>query len=473
MRYNSLKIGILEILLTIVCNACISTPQDAMEHYELVGPKEYAENMVDWTSFEVMPLVFNDSIFPKIVKELSFKELAEISEIVKNHSCYSNFTQVILPEDKMIETFKSLEPLEGAKFYLLHYKTFKGLPEVFKNNVLPTYLSKVSFKDGINMYDLLKPAGLGTEVSSYPFQPEAVLEYFQSEEMMDGVKAYARLHAMPVVDSVYTAYILPHVMDSHYVMLKEIAPYFKKTKYSSYVNDAIKDAKTEYLTKINEEITEYQNQAVEALDRIIIPSIEYELDSISKVEADKVTEKFMGGFLNFRKLALSFGRDEKKFKELWDKHVHGEKYDECVDKHITVFLDEIYAFQKEYYKEMTGRNRKKVVFEFMSEPITIKYPNDTKMIVNYIQSNKFGSLLNIAEWLPYVGDAVSLTREIKEALEDENENKLEDKAAFKIFCQQLILGQISEDYYTDFRERAITLIDKSYSNLYKDIAEKI
>ena len=106
--------------------------------------------------------------------------------------------------------------------------------------------------------------------------------------------------------------------------------------------------------------------------------------------------------------------------------------------------------------------------------LLIQYPKDSRLIQDYIKSNKFGYIKSIAEWLPYIGDAIMIN-DGYEMLTDKDikKGKLEDKEAFKLFCKCLIVGQIDENYFDHIRAEAIKVIDHSYNNLYSDISKKI
>lgn len=456
-------------------SSCIDTPEDAMEHLEYAGLDDYVEHMVEWTeTTPILTQVFNDSIFPNLINTVSFSKFAEISEKVKNHSTYKNFTDIKLSEDYVMLEFNKMNPIDASKFYQKYRKTFRDVENLYSEKVFYRNLSKVSFSDALEMSDILHKSPLEGKVATYNFSTDSILSYFGRFDAKDGAKKYKTYHKeYPVMDSVYQEWIIPVIINAPYETITEVSNILKDSKFASVLNESKLAARNASLSQIREEVNAQKDYAIEALDRVIIPSIQLELDSLSQKEADKVTEKFIGGFLNIRELALSFGRDENKFKKLWDEHIHSDKYDEVFDKHIKTLLNDVYASQQELYTQITGANRKKICYEFMSDPILIEYPKDSSLIQKYIKSNKFGYIKSLAEWVPYIGEAITISDTYDMLTENSEEEKLEDKDAFKIFCQQLIIGQIDDKYFENVRSEAIKVIDYSYDQLYKDISKNI
>ncbi len=472
---KTVKIYLCIIVLCFSLQGCIETPEDAMDSYEYQGPEGYAEMMVN--SGDVYPIletVFRDSIITKIVNELPFERIAGISKIIKDHGTFNEFIKAT-PTEKITEAIHRLSPIECANLYQSYHTSYPVLTKIY-GDYLPEKFKRTKFDEAIKTYDILSKTPLSKNLPKTTFKEETILDKFKKFNPIEGAKFYLKYRNYILnVDTVYTNYVLPVIINAPYPVLKEIFPILNKTEHKMLLENCLNEAKEDYIFEIKEEIDLCKNRAIEALDRIIIPSIELELDSIANKESDKITNKFIGGFLNIRKLALTFGRDEKKFKKIWDNETHGEKYDECIDKHIQKFLNEIFLYQRDVYMTYTKKDRKKIVYEFYSQPISINYPKDTKLIQSYIESNKFGYLKSIGEWLPYIGDAIFIYDTIAEEISQDNDGveKLEDKDAFRLFCKYLILGQISDSYYENFRNKTIEIINLSYNRLHTDIINQI
>ena len=472
MRFTKIILG---VWLPLILVGCVETPEDAMDQYRYWGLEGYIDDMVAYS--ETSPIytqVFNDSIFPKIMNELSFDELAKISDKVKNHSTYKNFQEVDIPADRIEKSFNNKNPLDACKFYQKYQITFKGLNEIYRSKILVRDKDNASFSEIIEMNNILSSTPLKNKLTQFQYSDELILDYFKLWTPEEGAKKLIAYHNMfPAMDTVYRQKILPVIVNAPYEVLLEITNTLKGSDYYQIIYESSKQARDEYLFDIKRELNNHKDIAVEALDRVIIPSIQLELDSLSLSNAKTVTNKFIGGFLNIRKLALSFGRDESKLKDLWNEHVKSEKYDEIFDKHIKGLLDDVYTSQNEYYKKFIGADRKKVIYQFMSEPLLIQYPKQSELIQKYIKSNKFGYVKSIAEWLPYVGDVIMISDTYDMLTNDSEEEKLEDKDAFILFCQQMIIGQVREDYFENVRDEVIKVIDYSYDQLFKDISKKI
>lgn len=344
---------------------------------------------------------------------------------------------------------------------------------------MPSTLKQSNLNDYLLLRSQIKDKKCIQLINDFQLPETAVANSFGNLNLYEAVDLYNRSHtSVPIIGKVFKDSVLPILINSPYHVFKEVNSQMKDTTFRSILTENLKSARREYVEELKNEIAFYNSQAKEAYDKVLIPSITYEIDSIAEEHAKKLQNKFSGGFLGFRKWALQFGRDEKKFQEMWDKYVASDVYDSIFDKYINDFLAELFQLQSEIFEEFTGDKRPKLVkYDFMSRPIVVEFPEkELSKVKQYVAANENSSIKEVLSFIPVVGDIMDMKESIEYVTNDSEENddeSFDDDEQLRVLCQQLIVMQINEDYYNECRDTVFRIINSSYNRLLNDIENTI
>lgn len=183
------------------------------------------------------------------------------------------------------------------------------------------------------------------------------------------------------LDSFYRDSVFPAIMNCSYNELKNINTALKNTPLAETVQSYFNDIRNMYLKEIHTEILNNTHLQKKIFEQEVLPLMEIELNSILTDDMENVIDKYAGGLLNYRKLEFFFGKNEKDFKELWNKYIHVQSYNEHMNKYIEAYLDSICKFQEDYLCSVTGRKiNKKLKIDIPH--ISINISNDILDQVN-------------------------------------------------------------------------------------------
>ncbi len=487
VRLMKLKIAIFSIgfITSMTLSSCITTVEDVAGQYDIRGPVEFAQWYADdFSTDSLWNKAIEDSIMPLILA-LPFDDIAQIGAIIKETPAFKLLSASAIDKDKMMGSFRNRNFKECAEFYAKYYSVFPELTSVYCDSILKN-ADKESFdqiaETGVivNKSPALKP------LIGMSFERGKIMESFYARDLDEGVNFYIKYHRIfPMMDSIFTDSIIPIAESAPYPILENIAKKLS-AKNIKFVDDSILTAsKYSYLSEIRDEIFECKMNSIEIYDQIVSASIELELDSLSNESLRKVIDKFSGGILDYRRLLVVFGRDESKFKELWQEYIDGEDYTDIFYRHISSMLRDMYQLQLEYYNAFTGRELQ--IEPKMVDPkkINIEFPDgELAHIKEFIGKEKTTGLVNAAS------NAFSLTSlssdprffalqiiveagtDLADVIISEPE-ELDSNDELVAYCQYAILAQIPENYREDLRNQVLMLINNSYDNLYNNIADAI
>lgn len=465
--------------------SCVNDRDSAMGQYDYyygLNYEGYVEGANDimgqWSDNEYMKLVFIDSITPRILHECTFDQIVEITNIVKSDTALSStFLHHVYDKKQIIDAFKGRSLSQACEFYADNRELFPQIDPLFLRNILPSVIKKSGLNQFIEISKILKKTPAYPVVHSYNISPDIIVKGFRDKNVYDCVSTYVNvLNMNPRIPKVFIDSIAPVIINSPYPILKEINAKVVRTPLEPLISTNISEAREEFICDVREELDYYKSQALEAYDNVVVPNIKYEIDSIAEEKAKKIQNKFSGGFLDFRKLLLMFGRNDSKFQKVWNDYVESDVFDGVFDKHIQTFLNDLYVVQSGFYQNFTGKKRpKELRWSFMSEPIILEFPQShIDNIKIYVKDNKFSSVISILEWVPVVGDAMMLY-DVTEAFSADEEalQEMDDDEKLRLLCQQLIVTQISDKYYANCRDDVLAIINASYKRLIEDIEKEL
>jgi hypothetical protein len=299
---------------------------------------------------------------------------------------------------------------------------------------------------------------------------------FRSKTINDGTKFYVKYRELySVIEEVYNDSIMPILADAPYPTLRELEPILKGTKQHKIINDIKMQKRKDVLADIKGNLAEVQKNADIAVDSILFPSINFELDSLIEENVNTVFEKYSGGFLNWHNISLLWKDNEKKFDSKWDKYVRKQHYDEVFDKYIGDFLTDLSKMQQDYYIGVVGKDKKRKAWSYKAKPIKINYLTTDYSVTDLF--DQFNGFKKDQRWdfLDYVdkpqnillnkvfGFAIDLIIEPPEDPED----------YFKLYSEDYIHSQIGENYKNSCRQDVHKIVNSSFVVLYNDIYKNI
>ncbi len=395
-------------IVGINLSSCIETTEDLMDQYYYQGgATEFSQwymdsrGILDTISFDK---VYIDSIIPKI-QVLSFKDMANIADVIKGTSMYEVLVNTNISAGKMTRAFKKMEMDEGIDFYIK-----------------------------------------------------------------------ARNH-FPKLDKVYKDSIMPIIARAPYPVLKKVNNKLSKASVKVELDSVMCCAKGEFLEYVKEELEECRLASIEAYDCATLPAIELGLDSVCEKQVGKVMDKFAGGFMDYRKILIAFGRDMNKFKELWDKYVIAADYQEVIYTYSNVFLNDMYDLQNDYYFQIMGNNCDLQRKSYIPETLSLSFPKDEmQLFEDYISVEQSKGWYTLVDMLPSINPKDWIADLIVTGVEigvDVLSEEMTPEEKLEAFCQNSVLSQISSGYFDKERQTIIELINNSYNNLYNNIINEI
>lgn len=475
------------VFLSLICmlsfsfSSCISTVEDVAGQYDFNGPIDFAEWYAeDFANDSLWNKAIKDSIMP-LMLELPFDDIAKIGYIIKETPAYKLLVATPVPKNKIMESFKNRSFRERAEFYTEYYSLFPELTPVFRDSVL-AYVDKESFDDIAEVGAIIKESPVIKELINRPMDREKVMESFYNRDLVEGVDFYIKYHRLfAQLDSIFNDSILPIAELAPYPILQNVGKKLASKKIHCIGDSILAASRHAYLKDVKDEIFECKMNSIEIYDQVLTSSIELELDSITNENIRKVIDKFSGGFMDYRRLLVVFGRDEAKFKELWLKYVDGEEYTDVFYRHISSMLRDMYQLQSEYYHAFTGKDMQidpKIIDPMKLE---INFPDgEMEHIKEFIKNEGVKGVTDAVLTLPVGSDPRLIAlQKIVEAgafLVDtaiSMQEELDSNDKLVAYCQFAILSQIPDDYRENLRKNVITIISQSYDNLYNNIADEI
>lgn len=156
-------------------------------------------------------------------------------------------------------------------------------------------------------------------------------------------------------------YLIPYYIDSVLPLLSDI-PY--KELYKIYtilsdspINDYVLPIYLENKESLSYQIIEEQSKNrslfIETLKNEIIPIMELDMDSVLYSDIARIVNDYSGGLFEYKKIGFLFGRNERDFKEYWDKTFTNNNlvYDIMLLTYINDYLKQVEGCRNEYYRE--------------------------------------------------------------------------------------------------------------------------
>jgi hypothetical protein len=285
------------------------------------------------------------------------------------------------------------------------------------------------------------------------------------------------------LDSLYGNTVLPAMEDCDYMELKKVRSILGETKYKNQIQKFMFDKRVAYLNTIKKEITENEKKEIASIDDYVIPSIEYELDSLIEMNVDDILDSYSGGILNFRKLAFLFGRDKDKFISIFNNDVNIIGYEKCVqdyalnymyiinyqqDKYCKNFTDSAFIYKAEFKLPKPKMSLSNNTISFIQD-----YTSNEKWDIVFSGIRDYATPIVIAYFsggASLIYDAATMTYDINEAI---NNTEISPEEIIKCLCEEDVAKQTIEFYKLNIRQQLIDHIKKSNNLLYKKIEKEL
>ena len=282
------------------------------------------------------------------------------------------------------------------------------------------------------------------------------------------------------LDSFYRDSVLPAIMNCSYNELKNVNAALKNTPLTETVQSYFSDIRNIYLKDIHAEILNNTHLQKQIFEQEVLPLMEIELNSIVTDDMEKVIDKYAGGFLNYRKLKFFFGNNGKDFKELWNKYIHVQSYNEHMNKYIEAYLDSICKFQKDYLYFVTGRKINKNL-EIDMPHISINISSDIigqvndfttgeKMAMTTELIKDYAAPVIIGAFTGGVGSIIyeigNTSYDMYDLYQDIENEMIEPEEQLLSVCVEEINDKIKKQYFQAVQNAVIDRIESSNQVLY-------
>lgn len=359
--------------------------------------------------------IYGEEYEDSILNLLSGMEIQQVGNYYKSHSYDQKFLKPILQNTYL------------ADINDLEYQDVKGLANAFAS----TDLAEVF----IPKYDSIRTA-------LRPLVEESINAYVTAEqELLTAYKSYAYEETMNYLTNASQEIIATYIMPS-------LGEYW----------DAFWDNPTDFLLNVGKGM----------------------VDGI--VDAAKSAYNFFVGLFSDSDKGKKKGSEEtydKMFYRTYASHISKKKIISTIDKYISEARNELNDARNSFVYEMTGRrnaNATNIKKSENKECPTFKLPsNISEMKKIYDRQNEddvVGDVMEVASWIPVVGDVISLI-EIGKSLFDYNSDAKYVKEKLDEFQYKMNehISQMAE-FYTDalFNEMTENTI-KSRNNLKRYIYE--
>ncbi len=359
--------------------------------------------------------IYGEEYEDSILNLLSGMEIQQVGNYYKSHSYDQKFLKPILQNTYL------------ADINDLEYQDIKGLANAFAS----TDLAEVF----IPKYDSIRTA-------LRPLVEESINAYVTAEqELLTAYKSYAYEETMNYLTNASQEIIATYIMPS-------LGEYW----------DAFWDNPTDFLLNVGKGM----------------------VDGI--VDAAKSVYNFFVGLFSDSDKGKKKGSEEtydKMFYRTYASHISKKKIISTIDKYVSEARNELNDARNSFVYEMTGRrnaNATNIKKSENKECPTFKLPsNISEMKKIYDRQNEddvVGDVMEVASWIPVVGDVISLIEIGKSLYEYDSDAKYVKKKleAFQYKMNEHI-SQMAE-FYTDaiFDEMSENTI-KSRNNLKKYIYE--
>lgn len=359
--------------------------------------------------------IYGEEYEDSILNLLSGMEIQQVGNYYKSHSYDQKFLKPILQNTYL------------ADINDLEYQDVKGLANAFAS----TDLAEVF----IPKYDSIRTA-------LRPLVEESINAYVTAEqELLTAYKSYAYEETMNYLTNASQEIIATYIMPS-------LGEYW----------DAFWDNPTDFLLNVGKGM----------------------VDGI--VDAAKSVYNFFVGLFSDSDKGKKKGSEEtydKMFYRTYASHISKKKIISTIDKYVSEARNELNDARNSFVYEMTGRrnaNATNIKKSENKECPTFKLPsNISEMKKIYDRQNEddvVGDVMEVASWIPVVGDVISLI-EIGKSLFDYNSDAKYVKEKLDEFQYKMNehISQMAE-FYTDalFNEMTENTI-KSRNNLKRYIYE--
>lgn len=375
-------------------------------------------------------------------------------------------------------------PIDFAQWYADDFSNDSLWNKAINDSILPRFMA-LPFDDIVQIGSIIKETPAFVQMSSISIDRNKIMESFKNRGFSDGVDFYLRYHSLFVgVDSVFIDSILPLVKSAPYPVIRDVRNRLKEVDIDLTSDSLFATLKANYLSDIKEEMYECKMKTMEAFDQVVVPAIEFEIDSLSEKSIRTIIDKFSGGFLDYRRIMVALGRDGQKFKELWAENIDGNDYTEIYFRHTSTMLKDMYNLQSEYYRAYTNSDLQLDIKMVEPSPILIKFPETEMTHINeFIENERFWGTVDAVDILPNLPSADPKILALQAIFEtgrfifdicsviSNDEMSPDDKLV--AYCQFSIISQISENYKNNLRNQVLAIIDQSYNNLYTNIENAI
>lgn len=357
------------------------------------------------------------------------------------------------------------------------YMTVAGdlMRQVFADSIMPQIIKR-PLEEIADISDVIKGSPCYDKLREAKISRTQVMDVFRSKNINDGAKFFVKYRKLfSVIEDVYNDSIMPILADAPYPNLRDLESILKGTKQRSIISNIKLQKRNDVLVDIKANLAEAQKNAEAAVDSVLFPSINFELDSLIEDNVNTVLEKYSGGFLNWHNISLLWKDNEKKFDDKWEKYIRSQKYNEVFDKYINDFLTDLSKMQQHYFINAVGKDKKRIAWSYKANPITINFLTTDYNINDLF--NKFNELKKEERWdfLDYVDkpENILLNKVIGYAIDLFAEEPENPEDYLKLYSENFIHSQIGENYQNSCKQAVHDIVKQSFFKLYSDIYQNI
>lgn len=211
-----------------------------------------------------------------------------------------------------------------------------------------------------------------------------ILNIFYSSSLVESADFYVvNRDKSPYVERIYIDSILPLMMYSDYSTIRTVNEIVKGTPAQKIIEPFFENIRQLYLEKIKLEIEENSELMKTVLRNEVLPFMEIELDSLFTDDITRILKCYSGGFLDYKKIGIAIlGRDNKKFKEIWEREFDETRYKDIIYKYFNNYLLRVNDSYDKYTRSLLNKNIGNSLRYDDSKYFTIEYTNQQDSIVS-------------------------------------------------------------------------------------------
>jgi hypothetical protein len=320
-----------------------------------------------------------------------------------------------------------------------------------------------------------------------PLTPHAAMQKFINMSPVKGAMYYAQnRNKYAFMDELYGDSILPVVGYCNYYELKKIAFILKNTPYSDVISNWRDISKKNYLISISKEVQANCALEKETFNKMILPAIEMDVDSMLEIDMTEIISKYSGGLFNYRKLIFFFGRDKKDFKKMfWDKFDR-DKYIQHISDHIQTYLNLTSEKQNRYCEYITGKGFKESMSIDDPDMVVGLSRSSVRHVAKYTSGEKDAMVEDaLKDWVAPMAigtisgglgtlyDIGSWAYDIKVSFDDVKAEKIDPDDMVRYVCANDVSYQLKNYYLNRCTYRVRKAIDKSNKRLLDKIKSEL